>query len=102
SSAAAPLSYAKNYKDGAMPRLLRPALQSKSTGRAWCGHARPTTTLVASKNKKENFQGTKTLSICATDNKQNKALRSYYQFYIFFKPFKISFTVSVFIAIGSI
>jgi len=24
-----------------MPRLLRTVLQSKSMGRAWCGHARP-------------------------------------------------------------
>jgi hypothetical protein len=36
------LIYAKNYKDGAMPRLLRAEPQSKSMGRAWCGHARPT------------------------------------------------------------
>jgi len=31
-----------------MPRLLRSVLQNRM-GRAWCGHARPTTTLVAGK-----------------------------------------------------
>ena len=32
-----------------MPRLLRAVLQNKSMGRAWCGHARPTTTLGSGK-----------------------------------------------------
>jgi len=32
-----------------MPRLLRSGLQNKSMGRAWCGHARPTTTLGSGK-----------------------------------------------------
>ena len=57
------LSHAKNYSGRRYAEPLALSA-SKPLGRAWCGHARPTTTLAASKNKKENFRKEKALIIC--------------------------------------
>ena len=44
-----PLHEQKKARGRGMPRLLRSGLQNKSMGRAWCGHARPTTTIAPAK-----------------------------------------------------
>ena len=81
-----------------MPRLLRSRLQSKSMGRAWCGHARPTTTLGAGKiwcgqilpfcSKKE--QKNKNYCVTSVEKVISTYLFEFFQLFLHLPPNPIS------------